>query len=81
MSAADDLLAGMMRSKHGWGEKDFDKLYRGFGFTARMGEKHNVYLHPRFRELRATVSRQRALPAGYAQHAIKCILRLKELGG
>jgi len=69
----------MRESKAGWTADDLNTLYLGFGFDSRKGGKHTVYSHPRFPELRATVTRHRSLPIGYIQTAIKLIDQLKEL--
>lgn len=81
MPAHEDLLRRMQESKAGWGEDDLHAIYTGFGFKFRAGKKHNVYSHARFPELRATVSRQKSLPTGYVQTALKLIRRLQELEG
>ena len=79
MSSAEKLLARMMASKADWGEDDLHQLYLGFGFQYKAGAKHNFYFHPTHRGLYATVSRQKSLPTGYIQHAIKLIRQLKQL--
>lgn len=73
------LLERMRATKSGWGADDMDALLTGFGFERREGGKHIVYVHPEFPELRQTVSRQRDLPPGYAQSAIKSIEKLGRL--
>lgn len=78
MPSAEDLFERMQRSKTGWGFKDLDTLYRGFGFECREGAKHVLYIHPEYPELIATVARHRSLPIGYINDAIKLIKRLKE---
>jgi hypothetical protein len=78
MSAAEKLLARMRRSPAGWGQDDLDRLYKGFGFEV-SGAGHNVYIHPKYPTLRATVARHNQLATGYATHAVKTIDRLKEL--
>jgi len=55
------------------------KLYLGLGFEVREGGKHCVYIHPRYRELRATVTRSRSLAKGYIARALYLAERLKEL--
>ena len=81
MDNARKLLARMRQSKSGWRFKDLDTLYKGFGFEAREGGKHAMYIHPKYHQLRATVSRQRSLPIGYVQHAIKLIDEVMKLEG
>ena len=77
MGVAQKLFERMQRTKLGWGEADFDSLYRGFGFEAREGGSHRVYVHSQFRDIRATVSRHRSLPPGYAQDAVSNIRELQ----
>lgn len=78
MAAADDLLNHMRRTADGWGEEDFRGLYKGFGFQ-ESGTKHWVYIHPKYRHLRATVARHRRLPRAYARQAVKVIDELMRL--
>lgn len=49
------------------------------GFKKREGNKHTVYSHPDFPQLRATVARHRSLPKGYVTTALKLIARLEQL--
>lgn len=79
MSAAEDLLERMQRSKADWTPKDLETLYLGFGFTQRDSGKHTVYTHPIYRHLRATVTRAHDMPIGYVQTAIRLIRQLREL--
>lgn len=79
MSSVDDLLERMRRSKAGWTAADLEKLYVGLGFEVREGGKHRVYMHPKFPELRATVTRSRSLAKGYIEHALHLAKRLKEM--
>jgi hypothetical protein len=79
MSAADDLFERMSRSKSGWGQRDLETLYLGFGFRKREGRKHCVYSHPRHPALRATVARSKELPVGYIQTALSLIRQLRSL--
>jgi hypothetical protein len=57
------------------GKDDFDRLYRSFGFReiTRPRAPHRVYVHPDFRDLRATVGRHRSLAKGYATTAVRLI--------
>ncbi len=70
-----DLLEQMRRTRSGWGQDDFDRLYRSFGFReiTRPRAPHRVYVHPEFTDLRATVGRHRALAKGYATTATRLI--------
>jgi hypothetical protein len=65
MMGDDDLLARMMRGKHGWGPEDLERLYLSFGRDKREGAKHTVYSHTADPlQLRATVARHSSLPIG-----------------
>ena len=70
-----ELLEQMRRRRSGWGEEDFDRLYRRFGFReiTRPRAPHRVYVHPEFPDLRATVGRHRSLAIGYATTAVRLI--------
>ena len=79
--AAGKLRARMARTKAGWTADDLDRLYLGYGFRVREGGKHRVYSHPRFPELRATVSRASPLAVGYIETALELLNRLDALLG
>ena len=70
-----ELLERMRRRRSDWGENDFDRLYRSFGFReiTRPRAPHRVYVHPEFPDLRATVGRHRSLAKGYATTAVRMI--------
>jgi len=70
-----DLLEQMRGRRSGWGEDDFDRLYRSFGFReiTRPRAPHRVYIHPEYPDLRATVGRHRSLAKGYATTAVRLI--------
>ena len=70
-----ELLEQMRRRRSGWGEEDFDRLYRRFGFReiTRPRAPHRVYVHPEFPDLRATVGRHRSLAKGYATTAVRLV--------
>jgi len=80
------LLEAMRRRRSGWGENDFDRLYRSYGFEeiTRPRAPHRAYVHPEHLELRATVGRHRSLAKGYATTAVRLIdtlIRLERIGG
>ncbi len=75
----EQLLEKMRRTKDGWTCDDLDKLYIGLGFIMREGGKHRIYIHPKFPELRATVTRSRSLAKGYVTHAIRMADSLKQM--
>ena len=79
MSSAEKLLARMKRTKAGWTHKDLDTLYRGFGFEADEDGPHTVYVHSKYPQLRASVTRSRTVAVGYVQHALKLIEQLQDL--
>ena len=79
MPSVERLLERMRRSKAGWVSDDLEKLYVGLGFEMREGGKHRIYIHPKFPELRATVTRSRSLAKGYIEHALHLAKRLKEM--
>ncbi|MGD0780693.1 MAG: hypothetical protein ABR954_07975 [Dehalococcoidales bacterium] len=78
MSSIERLLERMRRSKTGWTCEDLEKLYLGLGFEKQEGGKHTIYVHPKFSELRATITRSRSLAIGYIIHAIRLADMLKE---
>jgi len=78
MDAAEKLLERMRRTKEGWGQKDFETLYLGFGFEYREG-RDRVYIHRKYRHLRAIVARHNQLATGYATTAVRLIDELKRL--
>lgn len=67
------LLERMRLSKSGWRLDDLTALYEGFGFVTREGGKHRLFAHPRYPDLRATVTRSRDLPKGYISFAVRLI--------
>jgi predicted RNA binding protein YcfA (HicA-like mRNA interferase family) len=74
----DGLLARMLRTEHGWGADDLDRLYVSFGFRKRQGGSHTIYIHDADpMTLRATVARHSTLPIGYIQTAIRLIRLLR----
>ena len=80
--AADKLLERMRATKTGWGQKDFERLLKGFGFKV-VGKKHDIYIHTIYSDLRIGVPRHNKLKKWVAQDAVKVVdelkRRLKEL--
>ena len=70
---AHRLLTRMRQSPAGWGQADLDRLYVAYGFVGQHGARHNVYVHPEYSELRATVPRHTELPPMYARWVVKSI--------
>ena len=79
MSAADKLFERARRSKAGWRLEELRRLYRGFGFDLEEGAKHIMFIHPRYPQLTATVTRSRTLAVGYIARAVELITTLKRL--
>jgi hypothetical protein len=73
------LLERMRRRRSSWGEDDFDRLYRSFGFReiTRPRAPHRVYNHPEFPDLCATVGRHRSLAKGHATMDVRLIDTLR----
>lgn len=78
MPSVEDLIRRMRSSKAGWTAADLHELYAGLGFEVREGGKHRVYIHPKYPELRAVVTRSRHLATGYVQHALALVRQLEE---
>jgi hypothetical protein len=78
MSAAERILERMRRSKSGWRPVDFETLYTGFDFENCGGTRHTIYIHSKYKQLRATVARHNTLADGYAATAVKLIDQLHE---
>lgn len=74
---AEEILAKMAHNPDGdYTQKDYEKLYLGFGFTKRNGTNHVLYSYAKY-QLRATVARHN-LHDRYAEDAVKNIGKLKE---
>ena len=76
--AAQKLLERMRNTHSGWGQKDFDRLFIGFGFNSREGKKHTLYFHPKFKNLFISVPRHNSLKEWVARDAVKLIDELIE---
>jgi len=79
--AAAALLERMRATKSGWGQKDLDAVYRGYGFVMEEGGSHRKYYHPRYPQLWTMVARHNDLAPGYAQTALKLVAELERLQG
>lgn len=77
--AAEKLLERMRSSQSGWSLDDLLKLYKGFGFNLRHGNKHDILSHPDFPSLRATVPRHTKVYKIYVLEAVKLIDRFLRL--
>ncbi len=79
MSKAEKLYKKMSRTKGGWGAKDLETLYTGFGFVKDERAKHTMYTHPRHSRLRTMVGRHTNLADGYIETALEMIGELLKL--
>ncbi len=79
MSSAEKLFDKAKRTKAGWRLDELRRLYRGFGFDEEEGSKHIMFIHPKFPQLAATVTRKRTLAVGYIGKAVELITSLKKL--
>ena len=70
--AAQKLLEQMRRSSSGWGQKDFERLFSGFGFRWKEG-KHRKYYHPDFPDLWIAVPRHNTLREWVTRDAVRLI--------
>ena len=75
--SADKLLEDMRGTKTGWSQKHFETLFLGFGFE-KTGKKHDIYIHPKFPEIRGSVPRHKKLKEWVASAAVKAIDTLKD---
>ncbi len=73
--SAEKLLERMRNSKSGWGEKDFETLFKGFGFDWTES-KHRMYFHRKYPNFGMGVPRHKGLKKWVAQDAVKLIDRL-----
>ena len=78
MSKASKLLVRMKASNKDWGREDMETLYLGYGFKKKAGGKHDLYKHPDYPQLMATVGRHNVLATGYVDTAIELIRQLEE---
>ena len=79
MLGVERLLDRMRRSKAGWTFADLECLYVGLGFEIREWGKHRLYVHSKFPQLRATVTRSRSLAKDYIEHALDLAERLSKM--
>lgn len=76
MADGRDLLQRMERTPFGWGQEDFRRLYRAYGFEVIEGRRHIVVRHAEHPDLNTTVPRHRELPPVYARTAVRLIKEL-----
>jgi hypothetical protein len=71
-NAARKLLEKMRATQSGWRQSDFERLLTGFGFK-KKGKKHDIYIHPRFSDLRVSVPRHNSLKDWVSKEAVSAI--------
>jgi len=76
--AARKLFEQMQNTHSGWGQKDFERLFLGYGFI-KGGKKHDIYSHPKYKELSIAVPRHNKLKEWVAREAVKLIKELLEI--
>jgi hypothetical protein len=76
MAKSRDLLKRMQQSPFGWGQDDFRRLYRAYGFEVIEGGRHIVVRHPDHPDLNTTVARHQELAPAYARTAARLIEEL-----
>ena len=76
MAKGQDLLTRMQQTPFGWGQADFRRVYRAYGFEVIEGKRHMVVRHPDHPDLVTTVARHRELPPVYARTAVRLIQEL-----
>ena len=73
MTREHALLTRMRQTPFGWGQDDFRRLYRAYGFDVIEGRRHIVVRHPHHPDLTTTVARHQELPPAYARTALRLI--------
>lgn len=76
MAEAEKLLERMRQTRFGWGQHDFRRLYRAYGFEVIEGKRHIVVRHPDHPDLNTTVARHDELDPAYARTAVRLIEEL-----
>ena len=76
-NAAQKLCERMRSSLSGWKQKDFERLFEGFGLKWREGKKHRIYYHPTFSDLWMSIPRHNKLKEWVARDAVKLIDKLR----
>lgn len=81
---ADKLLERLRRSKANCTRHDLELVYLGYGFRIRIGSKHDMAIHEKYKHLRGTLPNHKSFATGYVTCAIDLIdevLRLEKQGG
>lgn len=80
MPKGDRLLQRMRATSSGWRASDLESVYVAHGFEKEEGERHTLYIHPTYPDLRATVTRASGeIATLYARVAVRLIGELKRL--
>jgi hypothetical protein len=73
------LLQRANSSPYGWKRGELDKLYNYYGFLIEAGAKHDIVKHPKYPDLRATLTRSSSeLHPDYIRHAVDMIGKFLE---
>jgi len=67
------ILSGLRRSSNNCTRHDLEVIYLGNGFRIRQGEKHDMAIHTKFKQLRTTLPNHNPFAKGYVTQAIKLI--------
>jgi len=81
---AAKLLERLRRSKANCTRSDLESVYLGYGFRIRIGSKHDMAIHEKYKHLRGTLPNHKSFAEGYVTCAIDLIdevLRLEKQGG
>ncbi len=66
----------MRKTRFGWGQDDFRRLYRAYGFEVIEGARHIVVRYPDYPDLITTIARHDDLDPAYARTAVRLIEEL-----
>ena len=81
---AAKLLEQLRRSQANCTRHDLEQVYLGYGFRIRIGRKHDMAIHEKYKHLRGTLPNHKSFAVGYVTSAIDLIdevLRLEKQGG
>jgi len=81
---AAKLLEQLRRSQANCTRHDLELVYLGYGFRIRIGGKHDMAIHEKYKHLRGTLPNHKSFATGYVTCAINLIdevLRLEKQGG
>ena len=68
-----DLRMRMQQTPFGWGEDDFRRLDRAYGFEVIEGRRHIVVRHPNRPDLNTTAARHQESAPAYARTVVRLI--------